>query len=84
MAINNTPKNSTNKEETMDQAKKRHYAQLAQQLQLLQSNLETTAKHVEVMSSQCNEHLVNKLGKIQASWFIGGNRCFEQEMLGKH
>ncbi|AMD21785.1 HFL071Cp [Eremothecium sinecaudum] len=64
--------------------KKRHYAQLSQQLQLLQKNLEATANHVETMSTQCNEYLVNKLGKIQASWFIGGNRCFEQEMLGKH
>ncbi|SCW00699.1 LAFE_0C10000g1_1 [Lachancea fermentati] len=66
----------------MNEAKKRQYAHLAQQLTLLRSNLERTAEQIDVMSKQCNNHLVGQLGKIHSSWFIGGNRCFEEEMLG--
>lgn len=65
----------------MNPTKKRYYSQLAQQLHALKKNLSVTVTEIELMSSQCND-LVNRLGKIQASWFIGGNRCFEQEMLG--
>lgn len=63
--------------------KERQYAHMAQQLQLLQSNLVKTAGQLEIMSRQCNKNLVGQLGKVHASWFIGSNRYFEEEMLGK-
>lgn len=56
---------------------------MAQQLQLLQSNLLETTHQLEVMSQQCNKNIVGQLGKVHASWFIGSNRFFEEEMLGK-
>ncbi|SCV00489.1 LAMI_0G05402g1_1 [Lachancea mirantina] len=68
----------------MNETKKRQYARLAQQLKVLQSNLQNTTDQLEVMSRHCNDHLVGQLGKIHASWFIGGNWCFEEEMLGKN
>lgn len=67
----------------MKETKQRQYTHLAQQLQLLQTNLRTTSQQVKIMSKQCNDHLVGQLGKIQASWFMGGNRYFEEEMLGR-
>ncbi|SCU94587.1 LADA_0G09516g1_1 [Lachancea dasiensis] len=67
----------------MNETKARQYAHLAQQLKTLQANLARTGAQMETMSHQCNEHLVGQLGKVHASWFIGGNRCFEEEMLGK-
>ncbi|SCU77859.1 LAFA_0A03708g1_1 [Lachancea sp. 'fantastica'] len=66
----------------MNDTKARQYAHLAQQLRVLQTNLSKTSEHMETMSNQCNEHLVGQLGKVHASWFMGGNRCFEEEMLG--
>lgn len=68
----------------MNESKARQYAHLAQQLRTLQANLKETNRQFETMSRQCNDHLVGQLGKIHASWFIGGNRCFEEELLGKH
>lgn len=63
--------------------KQRQYSHMAQQLQLLQSNLLETTHQLEVMSQQCNKNIVGQLGKVHASWFIGSNRFFEEEMLGK-
>lgn len=64
-------------------SKDRQYAHMAQQLQLLQANLVKTSEQLEIMSRQCNKNLIGQLGKVHASWFIGSNRFFEEEMLGK-
>lgn len=63
--------------------KQRQYAHMAQQLELLQSNLAETSRQLEVMSRQCNKNIVGQLGKVHASWFMASNRHFEEEMLGK-
>lgn len=64
--------------------KERQYAQIAQQLQILQSNLAETSRQLEVMSKQCNKNIVGQLGRVHASWFIASNRHFEEEMLGRN
>lgn len=65
----------------MNSTKQRQYSHLAGQLKELERNLEETTKHLEVMSKQCNENIV-QLGKVHASWLIGSSRCFEEQMLG--
>lgn len=63
--------------------KRMQYAHMAKQLRILQTNLLETTLHLEKMSEQCNKSLVGQLGKVHASWFIGSNRYFEEEMLGR-
>ncbi|CCF57939.1 hypothetical protein KAFR_0D02910 [Kazachstania africana CBS 2517] len=64
----------------MNNSKKRQYAYLAQQLQQLQTNLQTTKDEMSVLSSQCNKNIVGQLGKINASWFVASNRWLENEI----
>ncbi|QLG72579.1 hypothetical protein HG535_0D02870 [Zygotorulaspora mrakii] len=63
--------------------KRIQYAHMAKQLESLHSNLLETTRQLERMSEQCNKSVVDQLGKVHASWFIGSNRYFEEEMLGK-
>ncbi|CCD25013.1 Hsk3p NDAI_0E01970 [Naumovozyma dairenensis CBS 421] len=67
----------------MNPTKQRQYAHLAQQLKLLNQNLEKTTEELNIMSSQCNKNIVGQIGKIHSSWFIASNRYFEKEMLGE-
>lgn len=67
----------------MNKIKESQYHKLSQQLETLHKNLEISANQLEIMSNQCNDDLVNKLGRIQSSWFMGSNRTFERRMLNK-
>ncbi|EDO19611.1 hypothetical protein Kpol_1018p149 [Vanderwaltozyma polyspora DSM 70294] len=64
----------------MNSTKQRQYARLAEQLELLQHNLLNTTEHLDVMSRQCNNNIVDQLGKVSASWFIGSDRYFQDKL----
>ncbi|CCK68277.1 Hsk3p KNAG_0A06150 [Huiozyma naganishii CBS 8797] len=67
----------------MDSQKERQYTYLANQLQSLQSNLQTTRDELEMLSLQCDKNLVGQLGKINASWFLSTNQWLGKQLREK-
>ncbi|CAL9728403.1 DASH complex subunit Hsk3p [Monosporozyma unispora] len=64
-------------------SKDRQYMYLAQQLQTLQENLQTSREELNTMSLQCNEHVVNQLGRIHTSWLKSTNQWLGNELSKK-
>lgn len=64
-------------------SKDTQYVYLAQQLQSLQENLQTTRNELNTMSLQCNQHVVNQLGRIHTSWLKSTNQWLETELSKK-
>lgn len=64
-------------------SKDRQYLYLAQQLQTLQENLQITKKELNTLSEQCDQHVVNQLGRIHTSWLKSTNQWLGVELSKK-